>query len=150
MSDYSDPPYGSPPPPGGAPPPGAPPPPGGGGSYPGAPPHGGAPEDPYRDGWHQPYAAYAPQGQTPGMAVASLILGIVSLPTCMCYGCPSLICGVLGVVFGVMVLGQIKRDEAPASAKGICIAGIVCGGVGILLSAMFWVFAVLGAVLDGM
>ena len=84
------------------------------------------------------------------MAIASLILGIISLPTCMCYGCPSAIFGVLGVVFGVMVLGQIKRGEAPDSAKGITIAGIVCGGAGIVLSAMFWVLVVLAAVLDSL
>jgi len=84
------------------------------------------------------------------MAIASLILGIVSLPTCMCYGCPSLICGTLGIVFGVMALNQIKRQEAPESAKGLCIAGIATGAGGVLMSLAFWLLAIVGAVAENM
>jgi len=84
------------------------------------------------------------------MAIASLILGIVSLPTCMCYGCPSLICGTLAVVFGVMVLNQIKREEAPESAKGLTIAGIATGVGGILMSVAYWFFIVFAVALDSM
>jgi hypothetical protein len=83
----------------------------------------------------------------PGLAIASLVLGIVSLPLCMCYGCPSLICGILACIFGYMVLGQIKQGAAPPNAKGLSIAGMICGVVGILLSGLLWMILILGIVL---
>jgi len=84
------------------------------------------------------------------MAVAALVLGIVSIPTCFCYGCPSLICGALACIFGGMILSQIKQGQAPETAKGISIAGIACGAVGIVCSGLFWVMGILGVVIGEM
>ena len=145
MSQYDDP-YHQPPPPG-SPPPDDP-------YAPGQPP----PQDPWNQGqvppgshWQQPgYYQNPYQPPLPGMAIASLILGIVSLPSCMCYGCPSLICGILACIFGTMMLNQVKEGTAPASARGISIAGIICGAVGIVLSFCFWMIGVLGIVLENL
>ncbi len=81
---------------------------------------------------------------TPGLATASLVLGIVSLPTCICYGCPSLICGALAIIFGGMILSQIKQGEAPESARGLAVAGLSCGIGGVVLSGVYWILQVVG------
>ena len=106
------PPYG--PPPGGYPPPYGPPP----GGYPpvyGAPP-GGYP--------------YAPQ-RTNGMAVASMVLGILWI-----YWIGS----ILALVFGYVAKRQIK--ERGESGSGMATAGIVLGWVGVGILVLLLVFGV--------
>lgn len=82
-------------------------------------------------------------GQASGKAIAALVLGIVSLPSCMFYGLPALILGGLSLVFGSMALNDVKRGLAPPSAKQQAIAGMICGGIAIGLMVVF--LAVLGA-----
>ncbi len=70
-----------------------------------------------------------PAGQSDGFAVASLVLGIIGIPSA-CALIPSL----LAVVFGVLALAKDKGAGA-RGGRGMAIAGIVCGGVGLLLFA---------------
>jgi uncharacterized protein DUF4190 len=66
-----------------------------------------------------PPAGYPTGGRTNGLAVASLVLGIVWL------------CGVgsiLALVLGFMALGRIKRTGE--GGRGMAIAGIVLGTIG--------------------
>ncbi|HEX5615868.1 MAG TPA: DUF4190 domain-containing protein [Acidimicrobiia bacterium] len=68
-----------------------------------------------------PYAT-PPTTGTNGLAIASLVLGLVW------------VCGigsVLAVIFGVVALGQIKQRSQ--SGRGLAIAGIVLGALGIAL-----------------
>lgn len=83
----------------------------------------------------------SPTGTT-AKATASLVLGIISICTCFMYGIPSLVCGILAVVFGRSAKGMIARGEMPASAEGSAKAGVICGTIGIALSAVFWIFIV--------
>lgn len=43
----------------------------------------------------------------------------------------------LGVVFGIIALNQIKKSNGAQSGRGLAIAGIVIGGFGVLLVALF-------------
>jgi hypothetical protein len=63
-----------------------------------------------------------------GMAIASLVLGIVSLVTILCYGF-GLIPGILAIVFGILARKEIRRTEA--QGMGMAMAGIVCGSIAI-------------------
>jgi len=67
----------------------------------------------------------APQN---GMATASLVLGIVSLVTILCYGF-GLIPGILAIVFGILARKEIRRTEA--QGMGMATAGIVCASIAI-------------------
>jgi hypothetical protein len=72
-----------------------------------------------------PYGAYAAPmpPKTSGMAIASLVLsllGLVILP---------LIGPVLGVIFGHMALGEIKRSNGMVEGQGLAVAGLVTGYV---------------------
>ena len=62
-----------------------------------------------------------------GMAVAALVLGIVSLALfCVLY--VSLPCAILAIVFGIVGRG---KATAGASGGGMATAGLACGAVGI-------------------
>ena len=112
----------SPPPEGAAPPPGYPygPPP------PGYPPPGYPPPG-YPAAYGPPYGApYVGPTKTNGFAIASLVLGIVWI-----YWIGS----ILALIFGYIAKRQIDRSGGRESGRGMAIAGIVLGwiGVGVLI-----------------
>ena len=60
--------------------------------------------------------------RTSGLAVASLVLGILYL------------CGIgslLATIFGAVSLGQISRSNGTLTGKGMAIAGLVLGIIGL-------------------
>lgn len=67
------------------------------------------------------YYNYAPAGHTSGLAIASMVLGIVWV-----YWIGS----ILAVIFGHVSLSQISKDET-LRGKGMAIAGLVLGYVGV-------------------
>lgn len=62
-------------------------------------------------------------GKTNGLAVASLILGIIGL--CV------IICAPIALILGIIARGQIKRSGG--SGSGMALAGIILGIVAIVL-----------------
>lgn len=77
--------------------------------------------------WGQPgYAPPAPQApyyyRTSGMAIASLILGLLWLG-----GFGSL----LAVIFGHCAEGEIRRSNGTVAGKGMAMAGLILGYLGI-------------------
>jgi hypothetical protein len=114
--------YGPPPAPGQVPPPYLPP----LGQYPSGTPGYGAPgmtvpPGAPQPGW-TPGAPYAPADSTNGLAIASLVLGILWL-----LGLGS----ILAVIFGFIARRQIRARHQ--RGNGLSIAGIVLGFVGIAL-----------------
>ena len=64
-----------------------------------------------------------------GMAIASLVLGILSIPT---FGC--LIVGaVAGVVLGIVALTRANREPQLYGGKGLAIAGIATSALSMLI-----------------
>jgi hypothetical protein len=85
----------------------------------------------------QPVCGLAPDQPFPatsGMAVASLVLGIVWL-----WGLGSL----LATIFGAVALGQISRSNGRLSGKGMAIAGLILGIFGLGVIALVWVLFML-------
>jgi hypothetical protein len=75
-------------------------------------------------------AAYAPQQtRTNGFSIASMVLGILWI-----YWIGS----ILALIFGYIAKGQIERSGGLQTGRGMSIAGIVLGwiGVGVLLLAL--------------
>jgi hypothetical protein len=70
------------------------------------------------------------------MAVTGLILGVfsVTLGLCCCYGFPF---NVLGIVFSLIGMSQIKKDPQREQGKGLAIAGLVLSVLGVLLGLIF-------------
>lgn len=94
----------------------------------------------------------APDNGKNGLAVASLVLGILSI-ICVFFGYGA----ILGLVFGIIgtILGAKARKE---SQTGLATAGFVCSLVGIILCVLGFVCAIacigslagLGSVLESM
>src|SRR4051794_8709584 len=118
MSMPPPPPSGPPPPPGWQPGFSEVPPPGGSrGPYPAQPPI---------------YYQYVPIQRTSGLAIASMVLGIVWI-----YWIGS----ILAVIFGHIAISQTRKD-ATLRGRGMAIAGVVLGYVGLGVLALIIVFAV--------
>jgi hypothetical protein len=80
------------------------------------------------------YSNIPPQQQTnKGLAVASLVLGIISIPTL-----GLLIVGAItALVLGSIALKRIKKEPATHGGKGMAIAGIITSAFSLLITAMF-------------
>ena len=70
------------------------------------------------------------------LAITSMILGILSMPTCFCScvlpGLNSPL-AIAGLVLGIIALGKIKNANGMYKGGGMAIAGIVTSAVGLLL-----------------
>ncbi len=67
---------------------------------------------------------------TSGLAVASLIFGILSLVICWT-GAGGIICGILAVIMGGAGMATKK------GGKGMAVAGLVCGIIALIPSIIF-------------
>ena len=67
-------------------------------------------------------------------AIISMICGILGV-LCCCFGVISIVLSVAGVVLGII---SIKKAEP---LKGMAIAGIVCGAVGLISSIALLIFS---------
>ncbi len=85
-----------------------------------------------------PYGAYgmAPVPKVAGLAIASMVLGIVWI-----YWVGS----VLALIFGFIALSQIKRSNGWKTGRGMAIAGVVLGFVGLATFVLVIVFAIANA-----
>lgn len=82
------------------------------------------PHVPHTVGYQQPLA----YGHTPsqnGLAIASMILGIISIPAMCGYFVGGLIPGVLAIIFGHIARAQIRRDQS--TGDGMAVAGLCMG-----------------------
>ncbi len=105
-----------------------------------AQPYGGYPGyDAY--GGHQPWG---PQPSN-GLGTAALVLGIISVVGFCMYGV-NIVLGILALIFGIIGLGRAKRGEA--TNRGMAIAGIITGSVGIVLGSVLLGF-IIWAVANG-
>jgi hypothetical protein len=104
---------------------------------PGLPPLPGVPPPGY---------GYPQQRPTEGMAITSLVLGIVAFPGICCYGVPGLALGVTAVILGRIALGRIRNSNGALGGYGLAQAGWICGLAASLLAGLYFVFyVVMGA-----
>jgi hypothetical protein len=87
-----------------------------------APPPGVYPAAHTMPGGYPPAPGYVVPPRNSGLAVASLVLGILFL-----WGVGS----ILALIFGYQALGEINRSNGRVTGRGMAIAGIVLGWVGI-------------------
>ena len=67
-------------------------------------------------------------GASNGFCVASLVLGIIGLPAFCTHVAP-----ILALVFGVIGYSQVSKSGGEGGGRGMAIAGMICGGIGVLL-----------------
>ena len=74
---------------------------------------------------------------TPGIAIASLVLGVLSLVLCCITGLPAIVCGHLA-------LGKIRRSGQTYSGEGVAIAGLVLGYLTTVLALIYLIMFLMG------
>lgn len=94
----------------------------------------GAPPTSYPHAYAQPLYPQYQRAQTNGFAVASLVLGILWL-----YWVGS----ILALVFGYKAKRSIERSNGAEEGRGLAIAGIVLGWIGVGVLALLLVFVVI-------
>jgi hypothetical protein len=86
-------------------------------------------------GYGPPGSPYGPVMGHNGLAVASMVVGIVSPLTCLLLIFP--IGPVLALIFGHVSLGQMKQTGQ--NGRGMAIAGVVLGWAGLAIAVAYWV-----------
>lgn len=78
---------------------------------------------------------------TSGLAIASMVCGIAGYLTCYFVA----ILGIPAVICGHMALSRINSSPIPVAGRGMAIAGLILGYLGILITlgfVAFFVFAI--------
>ena len=83
-----------------------------------------------------------------GYAVASLIMGIMSVLSCLFYGLPTLVFGPLAIMFAGKAKAQVEARQSSPSSLALATAGRVMGIVGLAIFAAF-VLAIVAAFVFG-
>ncbi len=71
-----------------------------------------------------------------GKATTALVLGICSIPMCLCCGLIGLVLGPLGIYFGKEAQKDIYAGRAAPTSEGMAKAGVICGIIGTSLNAV--------------
>jgi hypothetical protein len=87
------------------------------------------------------YAVSTSAGRTrrcePDTPIVSLVFGVVSL---CCYISP--LTGIVALVTGYMGLKNVNNDPQHFGGKGLAIAGMITGGVFLLLGLLYWIYII--------
>ena len=82
-------------------------------------------------------------GKANGLQIAGLVLGIIAICLICCYGLPSLILGIIGLVCALKGNKENKH--------GVGIAGLVCSIIGIIggLCSFIYYIVIVGVLFSG-
>jgi type II secretory pathway pseudopilin PulG len=84
------------------------------------------------------YSNIQPPHQTSkGMAIASLVLGVISIPTLGILG----VGAITALVLGSIALKRVKKEPEVYGGRGMAIAGIITSVISLLLIAVFGILA---------
>jgi len=80
-----------------------------------------------------------PTPRTNSLALAGVLMGALSLTCgmCCCYGMPF---NILGIVFSLVALAQIRNDPRSQDGWGMAVAGLVLSLLSFLMALIFFAF----------
>jgi hypothetical protein len=81
--------------------------------------------------------------ETNGMAIASLVLGILSVPTTFCYG-TGIFFGIAALITGLIARRRIRESDGALDGKRRALVGMIIGGGGIAVSVLIVVLTIFG------
>lgn len=88
-------------------------------------------------GWVPAPGATPPPAGRSGLALASMVVGIVGLLACF-----TVVPSVVALVLGVVALRQIARSAGARSGRGMAVAGVVLGALGVVVGAVLVAVAI--------
>lgn len=90
-------------------------------------------------------------------STAVLVLGIISIPTCFCWGVVGLVCGIIALVLASKGNALYKSNPSgyTISSYNNLKAGKVCGIIGVCLSGLYllyviFIMAIMGAAITAL
>jgi len=106
------------------------------------------PPAPLASGWTPPPPPRLPTQPQQGLAVASFILGIVSITIgwCCSFG---ILTAPVALILGIVALVQIKNEPARNGGKGFAIGGIVTSGLYFVVIGLIVLLYGIGFLLSG-
>jgi len=116
-----------------------------GGAFPPPPPPPGQFGPSYEPSYGPQYGQPLPPA---GGATASLVLGILSIPTCCCWPL-GVILAIMALVFGNGAINKINTGQANPADRGKASAGRICAIIGLSLGLLAFVFWIIGMATDG-
>jgi Domain of unknown function (DUF4190) len=81
----------------------------------------------------------ATQGLNQTLPIISLVFGILSV---CCYVSP--LTGIVAVITGFLGMKNANNDPNQYGGKGLAIAGMICGGLFLLLGIVYWILIFIG------
>lgn len=75
------------------------------------------------------------KGEGQGLGIAAMVCGILAIVTICCVPYGPIILGIIAIILGIV---QIVKNQK----KGMAIAGIVCGGLGLVAYIAIIIFGV--------
>ncbi|MFI1718676.1 DUF4190 domain-containing protein [Streptomyces sp. NPDC053513] len=90
-------------------------------------------------GYAQPGQPGWPQAPSNGMGTTAMVLGIIAVAGFCLYGL-GVVLGILALIFGI--IGMKKAGRGEATNRGMALAGVILGSIGILVSAVFLGFVI--------
>lgn len=99
-------------------------------------------------------ADHYPAQRSSGMAVASMVLGIISVvfaPGGICCGCLTGLGGIaaaLAVIFYFPAASAARDGRAPESSRKMALAGLICGIIGLVLTLAYIVMMVVIVIMN--
>lgn len=104
-------------------------------------------------GYQTPMDSYAVHGinETLPNSTGILVLGILSIVTCFCYGIPGLILAIIALAMGSKAKNLLESQPGRFSESSVknYKAGKVCAIIGLVLSALFLVFVIIYVAMIG-
>jgi len=80
----------------------------------------------------------APTRRTNSLALMGMVMGVLSITCgCCCYGMPF---NLLGIVFSLVALAQIRNDPQSQEGSGLAIAGLVLSLLSLLMAVLLFAF----------
>jgi Domain of unknown function (DUF4190) len=87
-------------------------------------------------------------GQSKGLAIASMICGILSIPGLCCW--VGILLGPAGAIMGFIARNKANSDPVTYGGGGMALAGIITGVIGTLMGVGLIILYILGFALQGM
>ncbi len=96
--------------------------------------------------YQQPFSSPAPMamvGQDKTLSIVSLVLGGLSVFCCYI----AIITGPAAIITGFLGMNKVKSQPELYGGKEMAIIGMILGGIGFIISVLYFIFVVLGSVL---
>lgn len=81
------------------------------------------------------------QGDDKTLAIVSLVTGILSLTCC------GAVTGIIALITGFMAKNNVDSNPQQYGGRGLAVAGMIMGGISIVLTALWLIFVVIGGAL---